>query len=99
MQRNLKLLPYWCACSLVALLLSSCSTSPPVKDVKASSDPLSAPVVAVAKIASAELTREIVLTGEFRPYQVIDLHAKVAGYLKKINVDVGDRIQAGQLIA
>jgi len=30
---------------------------------------------------------------------VIDVHAKVAGYLKRINVDVGDRVQAGQILA
>ena len=39
------------------------------------------------------------VTGEFRPYQVIDVHAKVAGYLKKISVDVGDRVKAGQVLA
>ncbi|HTM49258.1 MAG TPA: efflux RND transporter periplasmic adaptor subunit [Bryobacteraceae bacterium] len=93
MQRNLKLF-----CGVLPLLLGSCTGSSSVKDVKAA-DPPSVQVVAVSKIAAADLTREIVLTGEFRPYQVIDLHAKVAGYLKKINVDVGDRIQAGQLIA
>ncbi len=57
------------------------------------------PPVAVAKASTEPLVRDVVLTGEFRPYQVIDLHAKVAGYLKQITVDVGDRVQAGQLIA
>src|SRR5689334_7987636 len=55
--------------------------------------------VAVAKAATEPLARDVVLTGEFRPYQSIELHAKVAGYLKQITVDVGDRVQAGQLIA
>ena len=27
------------------------------------------------------------------------MHAKVAGYLKSISVDVGDRVKAGQLLA
>src|SRR5437899_9478463 len=76
------------------LLLASCSVSSNAKEVKPSSA-----IVAVSKVATADLTRDIVLTGEFRPYQVIDLHAKVAGYLKRITVDVGDRVQAGQLIA
>ena len=39
------------------------------------------------------------VAAEFRPFQEIDVHAKVAGYLKSINVDVGDRVQAGQLLA
>jgi RND family efflux transporter MFP subunit len=42
---------------------------------------------------------EIVVTGEFRAYQSVDVHAKVAGYLKQISVDVGDRVRAGQVLA
>src|SRR6185436_10573077 len=40
-----------------------------------------------------------ILAAEFRPYQEVDLHSKVAGYLKQISVDVGDRVRAGQVIA
>jgi RND family efflux transporter MFP subunit len=69
------------------------STAPPASTA-ASLTP-----VAVAKASTEPLARDIVLTGEFRPYQSIDLHAKVAGYLKQITVDVGDRVEAGQLIA
>jgi RND family efflux transporter MFP subunit len=95
MPANLKLLPV----ALAALLLAGCSATSAPKDVKAANDPAATPIVAVSKVAPADLSREIILTGEFRPYQVIELHAKVAGYLKRINVDVGDRVQAGQLIA
>jgi RND family efflux transporter MFP subunit len=56
------------------------------------------PPVAVARATSEPMTREVVLTGEFRPYQSVELHAKVAGYLKQINVDVGDQVKAGQLL-
>jgi RND family efflux transporter MFP subunit len=97
MASNRKLL--FAACALSTLLLASCSVSSDAKDVKPATGSATATVVAVSKVATADLTRDIVLTGEFRPYQVIDLHAKVAGYLKRITVDVGDRIQAGQLIA
>jgi multidrug efflux pump subunit AcrA (membrane-fusion protein) len=38
-------------------------------------------------------------TVEFRPYQEIDVMAKVAGYIKRIDVDVGDRVREGQLLA
>jgi RND family efflux transporter MFP subunit len=40
-----------------------------------------------------------VLTAEFKPFQEIDVMAKVAGYIKQINVDVGDRVREGQLLA
>jgi multidrug efflux pump subunit AcrA (membrane-fusion protein) len=61
--------------------------------------PAALPAVAVAKVGAETLARDLLLTGEFRPYQSIELHAKVAGYLKAIEVDVGDRVRAGQLLA
>jgi len=65
---------------------------------EAKSDP-AAPIVPVAKVTATDLVRQITLTAEFRPFQEIDVHAKVAGYLKKIYVDVGDRVEQGQLLA
>jgi RND family efflux transporter MFP subunit len=55
--------------------------------------------VAVAKTAVEDMSRGISLTAEFKPFQEIDVMAKVAGYVKQINVDVGDRVQEGQLLA
>src|SRR5438067_5607475 len=88
-------------CAFLLSTLSGCSMTSNAKDVKGASGSSgdSATIVAVAKVGPTELIREIVLTGEFRPYQVVDVHAKVAGYLKRINVDVGDRVKAGQLLA
>jgi RND family efflux transporter MFP subunit len=40
-----------------------------------------------------------VLTGEFIPYQEIDVMAKEAGYIKSIRVDIGDHVRTGQLLA
>ena len=39
------------------------------------------------------------LAGQFQPYQVIDVHAKVSGYVRHIYVDIGDRVRAGQTLA
>jgi RND family efflux transporter MFP subunit len=54
---------------------------------------------AVARVCREDLARELVCQAELRPWQEIDLHAKVAGYLQKINVDIGDKVEAGQLLA
>ena len=59
----------------------------------------SARSVAVERVTRQDLGRSLELAAEFRPYQEIDLHAKVAGYLKAIYVDVGDHVKKGQLIA
>jgi RND family efflux transporter MFP subunit len=58
-----------------------------------------AQVVAVAQVDRADLTQTLTLAAEFRPYQEVDVHAKVAGFLKAIYVDVGDRVKQGQLLA
>src|SRR5580765_8057459 len=57
------------------------------------------PSVSVTTIARGDLAQTLTLAAEFRPYQEIEVHAKVAGYVKAINVDVGDRVSAGQLLA
>jgi len=58
-----------------------------------------APTVAVARIAKGDIAQSVTIAAEFRPFQEIEVHAKVAGYLKSIAVDVGDRVRAGQLLA
>lgn len=62
-------------------------------------DPSSAHVVAVARVSREDLFREITVPAEFRPYNEVDVHAKVSGYVKDMKVDIGDRVRAGQLLA
>jgi len=56
-------------------------------------------IVAVVKATKAPLVNALRLSGEFRPYQEVDVHAKVAGYIKHIYVDVGDKVSEGQTLA
>ncbi|HEV2178572.1 MAG TPA: efflux RND transporter periplasmic adaptor subunit [Terriglobia bacterium] len=55
--------------------------------------------VAVSKVVRADLSQGLRIAAEFRPFQEIDVHAKVAGYVEHIYVDVGDRVKAGQTLA
>jgi membrane fusion protein, multidrug efflux system len=55
--------------------------------------------VRVAHPRRGELRRRIVLPANVRAYQQATLYAKVAGYLKAITVDKGDRVHEGQLLA
>ncbi len=57
------------------------------------------PTVAVVKATRADLSSDLVLTAEFEPFQEMDVMAKVSGYIREINVDIGDRVQEGQLLA
>ena len=54
---------------------------------------------AVALVARKPLAHSVTLSGEFVPFQQVDVHAKVAGYISKIYVDVGDRVKTGQTLA
>jgi len=57
------------------------------------------PSAAVASVEREDLSREVEIPGEFRPYVEVELHAKVSGYLQTINVDFGDRVKKDQLLA
>lgn len=64
-----------------------------------SGDSNTAITVAVTKVKQEDLSQKLTLAAEFRPEQEIDLHAKVAGYVREIRAEVGDRVRQGQLIA
>jgi len=56
-------------------------------------------VAAVVKVSRGKLGTPLTLAGAFKPFQDVDVHAKVAGYIKKIYVDVGSRVTENQTIA
>jgi len=58
-----------------------------------------APTAGVAKVTREDLYKEVTIAAEFRPYVEVALHAKVSGYVRKMNVDFGDQVKAGQLMA
>ena len=59
----------------------------------------SAPVAAVVKVGHGTLGTPLTLAGGFKPFQEVDLHAKVAGYIKTMYVDVGSHVKEGQTLA
>jgi RND family efflux transporter MFP subunit len=83
---------------MLAVVTAGCSTR---ADATAEAKPKkeTARTVAVAQVTRQDLARSLELAAEFRPYQEIELHSKVSGYLRAIHVDVGDRVRRGQLIA
>ncbi len=80
--------------NIFLLSIWSCSSAPKT-EVHADT----APSVPVVRAERKTLTHELMLSAEFRPYQEVDLHSKIAGYMKQIRVDVGDHVVAGQSIA
>ena len=57
------------------------------------------PQAAVVRVERRQLGNTLTIAGEFKPFQDVEVHAKVAGYIRKINVDVGDHVKEGQVLA
>lgn len=78
------------------LWLASCSGSEG-KKVEAGS--VSEVRVGVTKVVKKSLGRQISLSSELVPFQEIDVYAKESGYVKKLFVDYGTHVKAGQVMA
>src|ERR1700746_3973945 len=72
-----------------------CHTASGAREPRAASVPSARIAVAQRGAISHVLT----LAGQFQPYQVVDVHPKVSGYMRKINVDIGDIVKQGQTVA
>lgn len=80
---------------LSALLMTGCraraaATAPP---------PPPPPSVAVSAVESGQPQFESKLPGELRPYQDVDVQARVEGFVKTMLVDRGATVRSGQLLA
>jgi hypothetical protein len=53
-------------------------------------------VAAVARAERHNVGNTLTIAGEFKPFQDVNIHAKVAGYIKVIYVDVGDHVKANR---
>ncbi|HYL84607.1 MAG TPA: efflux RND transporter periplasmic adaptor subunit [Candidatus Angelobacter sp.] len=57
------------------------------------------PPAAVVRLERRAIANTLKISGEFKPFQDVDVHAKVAGYIKVIYVDVGTHVKQGQTLA
>ncbi|MGA3131952.1 MAG: efflux RND transporter periplasmic adaptor subunit [Terracidiphilus sp.] len=78
-----------------ALVFSGCHDSKGNPNVAAAS----VPSARVAAAQRGNISRVLTLAGQFQPYQVVDVHPKVSGYMARINVDIGDVVHQGQTLA
>lgn len=57
------------------------------------------PTVAAARVVRQEVFDEVPIPAEFRPYVESELHAMVTGYVSQMNVDFGDKVNKGEILA
>jgi RND family efflux transporter MFP subunit len=75
--------------------LVACNSSPRSSETSA----VEVPAAAVVTVSRGNISHVLDLAGQFQPYQMVDVHAKVSGYIKQIFVDIGDKVHAGETLA
>src|SRR5271156_1018577 len=75
------------------------STDAAEENTAGNSGSVASVTVAVARAQQSDMGDTMNLAGAFKPFQDVDVHAKVAGYIRHIYVDVGSRVKEGQLLA
>jgi RND family efflux transporter MFP subunit len=81
---------------LLALGLSSCGGT---HENKVEANAEQAVTVGVTPVVKKTLSRRVTLSSELVPFQEIDVYAKVSGYVRKLDVDYGTHVKAGQVLA
>ncbi len=82
--------------SALGLFATGCSTVTVARSRQSPDPPAMVPVV---KMEPQTIERRLALEAELEPFQEVEVHAKVAGYVKRMNVDLGSRVKAGDLLA
>jgi RND family efflux transporter MFP subunit len=78
-----------------AIFINACRTDEAGSETNAASTPAARVVTA----QRGDISQILTLAGQFQPYQMIDIHPKVSGYMARINVDIGDVVHKGQTLA
>jgi len=55
--------------------------------------------IELTPVVSKEISQTIDLPGEFQPFQSVEMHAKVRGYVERMLVDRGSVVKRGQVLA
>jgi RND family efflux transporter MFP subunit len=87
------------ACCLAAVLLLLYFLHGHHQADAATEAPSPAPAVSVATVHTGFIANQLTVAGVFQAFQEIDVHGKVSGYIRRIYVDIGDRVRQGQTLA
>src|SRR5690606_7603717 len=81
-----------------AILLAGCGVSQSKPDNK-QPETVAANAVSMFTLKKDVFSASLRIPGELVAYQQVDLYAKVNSFVKKLYVDVGSSVSAGQLLA
>ncbi len=81
------------------LLVAACHRSEHSTGRPAAGDGGRLPGLVVAKVTSGILSLTVALPGELEPYEAVAIYPKVAGFVRRIDVDRGSIVEHGEVIA
>ncbi len=95
MQRRFSFILVALAASCAASGITSCHSGNSGSEASAAT----VPSARVAVAQRGDISHVLTLAGQFQAYQMVDVHPKVSGYMKRINVDIGDIVHQGETLA
>jgi HlyD family secretion protein len=91
-----------CWMCLVGLVIAGALLLPNVGDSAIKAQPPAGQQEAAVQTATPKrqtLRREIVQPGVLKPYEEVSIQSKLAGFVEKVYVDIGDKVKKGQMLA
>lgn len=87
--------------SLTIFTLQGCSSEEKKEENEKKTEEAVAPVITTEAflLQKGTLTSSLDIPGELAAFQQVDIYAKVSSFVKKLSVDVGSEVRAGQLLA
>ena len=82
--------------SLSIIVMNNCTSSEGKTEEK---KPETDKIVELISVEKSVLASSLTMPGELISFQQVDLYAKVISFVKKIYVDVGSEVKAGQILA
>ena len=83
----------------LVLLLAGCQANSEETKTKKESPSENTISVKVVQPVEQQPSYSLKLPAELHPYESVDVFAKIKGFVRKINVDVGDQVRKGQILA
>lgn len=82
----------------IAVVLSACTTGQNEETKTSKKKPASTAVEVISPV-SDQPVYPLLLPGELKPFEQVDIFAKAKGFIKKLYVDRGSKVKQGQLLA
>jgi membrane fusion protein, multidrug efflux system len=84
---------------MITVFLQSCQSEDNAGKKKAEAKEADDPPTQVFALKKGQLSSSLQIPGQLIAYQQVDLYAKVSSFVKKLYVDVGSEVKAGELLA